>query len=399
MGDSIRTSSRAVLVAALGIALAGACGSGTVGSGDDDNDGGGGGGGTSDTGTACASSEQCPVGQTCDPGSSLCTADPVPCTGHDDCGAAAFCTEAGVCEVNDTGGPCDTDTSCIAGEACTGGFCGCSGLQFIAQNVPPNMLIVLDRSGSMDDAIAGGTKWELAVAATKTLLADYGDVVRFGLVLYSSDGDCGPGDVLVDVGNGTAGMINGFLDAAVPDGSTPIGDTLAGLVSYPGLGDDTRDNYVLLLTDGEERCDGDGEAAVGQLRGRTPEVKTFVVGFGAGVDAAALDAMAIAGGTALPGSPKYYQADDAVALQAAFADIGGAVLSCTYDLDGVPPSLDELFVYFDQVGVDRDTSHMDGWDYDPVTNQVTFYGPSCEVLRVGSVEDLVIVYGCPIDIG
>jgi len=381
-------------LALLAVAWTGGCGGSNAGTGDDD-----GGASATDADNSCTSTEQCPGDQVCNPATGHCTDENVPCSSHEECGAAAFCDDDGNCAPNTSGGPCDGDENCISGETCTGGFCGCEGVQFQAESVPPNVLIVLDRSGSMDDSIGGGsTKWELAVAAVKTLLTDYGDSVRFGLVLYSSDGDCGPGQVLVGVGDGTAADINGEMDGASPDGSTPIGDTLDGLVSYAGLGDTTRDNYILLLTDGEERCDGDGEAAVTALRNRTPEVKTFVVGFGGEVDPDALNAMAVAGGTDLPGATKYYQADDAAALQAAFDAIGGSVLSCSYELSEIPPDLDELYVYFDSVGIPRDTGQVNGWDYNPDTNEVTFYGPACDSLRSGSVTDLVIVYGCPIDI-
>jgi hypothetical protein len=62
----------------------------------------------------------------------------------------------------------------------------------------------------------------------------------------------------------------------------------------------------------------------------------------------------------------------------------------------VRTDLEALYVYFDGTGITRDTTHGDGWDYDPATKQVTFYGPACEALQSGMVADLVIVHGCPI---
>jgi hypothetical protein len=44
----------------------------------------------------------------------------------------------------------------------------------------------------------------------------------------------------------------------------------------------------------------------------------------------------------------------------------------------------------------RDPSHAGGWDYDPATNQVTFYGGDCDTLRAAG--ELVIQYGCPVTI-
>ena len=45
--------------------------------------------------------------------------------------------------------------------------------------------------------------------------------------------------------------------------------------------------------------------------------------------------------------------------------------------------------------VDRDPTHMSGWDYDPATNRVTFYGPACDSIQSGEVETVSIVFGCP----
>ena len=64
-------------------------------------------------------------------------------------------------------------------------------------------------------------------------------------------------------------------------------------------------------------------------------------------------------------------------------------------LSGDPANPDDLYVYFDSLAIGRDTTQGDGWDYDPNTNQVTFYGPACDALSSGSVTDLAIVYGCP----
>jgi von Willebrand factor type A domain len=400
-------------LAALALAL-GACGSSGSGSAGNGNPGGAGGSGGTNGGTGgsgsgsgtggsgsgrtCTSSTHCLGDDVCNPDTGLCTSAPIACTTHDECGRAAYC-DAGTCATNSTGGPCESDLSCRPGESCTGGFCGCEGEQFAAEAVPPNVLIMLDKSGSMDDAVGGRSKWDIALDAIESLLAEYGDKVRFGLMLYPTGDQCGAGTVEIDVNDGTAAQILGALDASGPNGSTPIGASLDAALEYAPLEDTTRANYVLLLTDGEEMCDGDGESAAAALRAKTPEVKTFVVGFGGGVDEGVLNAMAVAGGTELAGSTKYYQADDAASLAGAFADIGGTVLSCSYELSGQPDSASDVYVYIDGEPVPLDATHAEGWDYDPATNQVTFYGPVCEDLRSGAATDLVIVHGCPIEIG
>ncbi len=386
---------RALVVtsALAGTTLFFGCGKNNLGGGYDGDGGPPSDGGSGDQ---CTATADCAPGLTCNTSNGKC--EDTPCTTNNDCDRGSYCTPGGVCQGNDTGGTCVGDQNCKGGETCIGGFCGCDGDQFTAQGVPPNVLIVLDRSGSMGDPVSSGSpsKWDIATGALGTLLANYGDKVNWGLALYEGASQCAPGTVVVDTGAMTSGAINTALGNNSPGGRTPIGDTLDALLGYSGLADATRENYILLLTDGTETCNGDGETAVTNLINQTPSVKTFVVGFGGAVDGTALNNMAQNGGTALAGGPPYYyQADDAASLAMAFDNIGSTVLSCTYNLSG-NPGADDLYVYFDSVNVTRDPTHMSGWDYDPTTNQVTFYGADCDKLKAGTVTDLVIVGGCPI---
>ena len=210
-----------------------------------------------------------------------------------------------------------------------------------------------------------------------------------------------PGQATSTTSSATASSsIDAFLaDASTCRFGTPTAETLQVLLDYAGLEDSTRANFVLLVTDGQSTCE-DPVPVVSALAGESPEVKTFVVGFGASVDPDELNAMATAGGTAIAGGPPFYhQADDAASLATAFATIDGSVLSCSYTLSDVPPDPNLLYIYFDGEEIARDTSGADGWDYDPATNQITFQGPACDRLRSGGVTDLVISYGCPITIG
>jgi hypothetical protein len=66
-----------------------------------------------------------------------------------------------------------------------------------------------------------------------------------------------------------------------------------------------------------------------------------------------------------------------------------------FKLKQTPPDQNKIYVFFDNTTeVARDTAHKSGWDYDPTTNQVTFYGPDCEKLKQGKVKDVDIVFGC-----
>jgi hypothetical protein len=282
------------------------------------------------------------------------------------------------------------------------GGTGCGSELFGSEAVPPNVLIVLDRSNSMQTDIGGGTKWDIARDAIAEVTGDYGDQVRFGLMLFpgtdqpcNNGAECTAGTVFVDPGPNTTNQINMFLGGAdTCSFGTPIAENLDSLVDYPGLEDPERPNYILVVTDGMATCE-DPVPSVTALRDETPEIRTFVVGFGDEVDPAQLTQMAMEGGTALPGDPAYYQADDAAGLGAAFNNIAGSVLSCEFVLDEVPQDIDDLYAFLDMLLVDRDPTHMDGWDYDPATNRITFYGPACDAIQSGDVETVSIVFGCP----
>ena len=255
----------------------------------------------------------------------------------------------------------------------------------------------------MLDRIGGGeTKWNIARNAIYNLFSTYAGQIHFGLSLFPGTDQrcnqgmrCGPGAINVSIAEGSEPTISDFLmSAGTCSFGTPIAEELTGLLGYAGLQDTTRTNYVLLVTDGMATCD-DPVPQVAALRAQTPEVKTFVVGFGDGVDPAQLTDMAEAGGTARAGTPAYYQADDAALLRAAFASIAGSVLSCEYALSEVPPDPDQLYVYFDGAAVARDPTHAGGWDHRTGTNRLTFYGSACDELTSGRVTQLVIIYGCP----
>ena len=384
------------LSAVVAMVLVLGCGPSPNGDGAGDGDGDGGTGGVDARDNSCTSAEMCPSGQVCDPSTNRC-ADDLACSMHSDCGVAAHCSTSGACEQSSTGDACELAQSCIATEDCVGGHCGCGGDQFLAEAVPPNLLIVLDKSGSMGNSGGGMTKWQIAKDAINNLLTTYDGAIQFGLSLYPSDSSCGTGNVNVNVAPSMGTMITTTLNATSPSGSTPTGPTMNALVGYAGLADTTRENYVLLITDGSENCGSPTSPTVAAtLLGETPSVKTFVIGFGSGVNATALNDTAVAGDTALPnGPPYYYQADNAAQLQMALDAIGGAVLSCTYALDQVPEDAD-FFIYFDNALVGEDAAN--GWTYDPVTNTVTFFGTSCDSLRTGVVSDLVIVHNCPIGV-
>ncbi|MBI5526239.1 MAG: VWA domain-containing protein [Deltaproteobacteria bacterium] len=197
----------------------------------------------------------------------------------------------------------------------------------------PNMLLVVDLSGSMDDYVSGWsgpTKWDVVKGAVKSIADKYAlNSIRFGLELFADpdqSGNCTAGKIHVGIADNNAAAIQNKMNAESPWSNTPIKGALDTANAYQGIRDATRSNYVLLFTDGQETCDADQRAPVQAVKNlRANNIKTFVVGFGSGVDSALLAEMAAEGGTARPVPPHYYAADTSVELSDAFEEIASII--------------------------------------------------------------------------
>ena len=285
---------------------------------------------------------------------------------------------------------------------------------------PPDMMLVVDISGSMCTPLGfspmGRSKMSIMKEALITQVDDKHGRINFGLMLFPhSSGECAAGQVEVPIAPRNADPIRSRLSSLAEDmfscafmnsGATPTGPSIdATRTHYAGIPVNPVGRYALLATDGLPNCgpetmDGGTEETVDETVAaiealRLAGVNTYVLGFGSGFgsDRTALDRMATAGGTGMP-----YSADSASSLDAALDAIAAEVIppSCIVELGG-PVRDPRLFqVRFDGGElIPRDTSRSRGWDYDPDTNTITFYGPECAAIESGSVENVDVDFGCP----
>ena len=210
---------------------------------------------------------------------------------------------------------------------------------------PARVMVVLDKSSSMQTGkIGNATKWSIAVDGLGQVLGAYDAKAEFGLMTFPRPNQCSPGGLDVAPGLSNKNAIMGALTAPPPDAGnyTPMAQTLEVAATEPSLqATAAGPRHVIVITDGWQWCSPydpatrfDGVAAVDSLN--TAGVTTWVVGFGAEVDAAALNKMAVAAGTARPGcdpantdpaAPNqcYFQVDNAQELVTALTAIAGNI--------------------------------------------------------------------------
>jgi hypothetical protein len=149
----------------------------------------------------------------------------------------------------------------------------------IAKQLKPNIMILLDKSGSMSIPVpaatctGGGacTRLTEMKAAMRTFLTASGTLARFGLATYplgnTQQTECtasGVSDIRQPLPSSNtdtdqelqalATSVNNSIQGVDPAGGTPTGGSLRALGGYSALLGDEREDFVLLLTDGLPNC-------------------------------------------------------------------------------------------------------------------------------------------------
>ncbi len=316
---------------------------------------------------------------------------------------------------------------------------------------PPVLYVLLDRSGSMLESpgSSGLTKWNLVRTAlvdpSSGALRKLGSKIRIGLAIFpGNDTDACSTEIegfpITRGSTAAYDALNGQLQRIAPGGGTPtaisltaLGQRLAG-VEGPV--------YVLLATDGGPNCNATltctpdsciqciehasiFDATTGKPTGlycdanhnccdpslfgaganedcldsantnaaaaalAAAGMKTFVVGVpGAGPYAAALDALAAAGGT-----DHYYDATDPTqaALEAALEAITAkAIDSCNITLESPPTDPGMTNVIVDGVTIPQDPTN--GWSWGPGYASIVLNGAACTTAK--DATDIQVAVGC-----
>jgi hypothetical protein len=316
--------------------------------------------------------------------------------------------------------------------------------------VVPDMLIVLDRSGSMkqqpgvdcrkgvdilnpvtfacigidcaaaanaNSALCGGTevvnRWDPSVAALKAVTQSLQDRVRFGLMLFPDpaagggrNGQCATGTVLVNEALNTAGPIAQSLDRTAPGGGTPTGPTLQAArmrieAKSGNIDNDVPPQYVLLVTDGQPTCPngqgggrGDGEnldrmlttQAITDLSGIG--VTTYVLGYDAALDPQFEDAL---NEFARAGGTDHYRpVQNEQSIVDEIERITKRAASCTYRLASKPEDNKYVLITLDQNPLKLDDAN--GWKIKD--RDIEIVGEACQKLQDGGKHALNVTVQC-----
>ena len=196
----------------------------------------------------------------------------------------------------------------------------------------PNILMLLDRSGRMDNPIGSESKYDVATSVVEGALSRHAGQARFGLGVFPMAGQCGAGRILVEPGM-EASNIGNLLNSLSPFGSRPIIQTISNLEAEESIHDPARRNFVVLIAGANESCwEGDDIAHVAQSKVgaliRSGIDGLFVIGLGVN-DGDVLSRMAAIGGY------PYYQASNRGELESILGNILSEVLTIRELCDGI----------------------------------------------------------------
>ncbi|MFO7563430.1 MAG: VWA domain-containing protein [Enhygromyxa sp.] len=333
----------------------------------------------------------------------------------------------------------------------------CGSVSISPEYVPPNVMLVVDASGSMksnlwdhdlDINTPDETRWATLYRVVESVMDEFGASMSAGIKRFPSEEACpNPAacyntdacivtpdpEVGVALNNGAA------ILAAIPgpDGESIIGGTPAtkGINSAAThLADQSLEipRYILFITDGAANCTPGSTTAAEAIEtyDETLEptvaaaltddgITTFVVGIdienaliGVGPDGnpeanpfERLNDIALAGGAPKNGgadAEKFFNSTNQDELLSALGEIMEDITDCVIDLsqteEGVPDPVQIPYVSFtvdgEEVPYVEDCENEDGWTWLEHGVVVTFCGSYCDGFKGGGVV-FDGTYGCP----
>jgi von Willebrand factor type A domain len=307
----------------------------------------------------------------------------------------------------------------------------CETTTAVASNMPPNVMLVLDKSRSMinfswdddgDSQTADVTRWNSLYGTVDSIATQYEQGMNLGVTLFPSKAatsdyyeaclvSAAP-EVATAAGNASA------ILAAIPGaesldlyGATPAAAGIATALAHLESLQDGRPAAMILITDGAANC-GIGNAGADLFNLYDEDlpllvadaweragIPTYVIGIDIQEESLApdtrprdkLDEVAQLGGVPQAGDVGFYDATNADVLLSALDEIASSV-SCTVQLGEAPSGPDQLMVRINGQTLEQLDSceQGDGWvfsDPDGALDRIELCNAACDsLLEFGEVE-------------
>jgi hypothetical protein len=313
------------------------------------------------------------------------------------------------------------DAGAGAGAGAAGGARGtgadpvktCGIEQHKLQRVPPELVLVLDRSRTMSYPVTASpnNRWVEVTQALDVVLRHTERTVLWGLKWFPTTVGCAVTDPMeVPVATGNYRSMLTAMQGTSPNlgtGGTPMQLGLRKATAHLASRKTPNPKYLVLGTDGLPNCK-DGDRMLGDTDGTIQAIrdalqagfKTFVLGIAAHEQGASalgkMNMMAEAGGEARAADPKFYPVNNRDELVKTLNDITVRVSTCVFPLSKPPPNPNDVYVKVNGKKVDKDD--MNGWSFGPNMQSIVLNGGACDQLKqTGTTVDLdvQIIFGCP----
>ena len=148
----------------------------------------------------------------------------------------------------------------------------------IAPQRATDMIIVLDRSGSMSEA----KKMPYAKAAIRNVLSRLNENDRFALISFANNAIIH--SPLIPVGSAKREYLNGMVNSIVSSGGTNMGDGLNAALRIMSNNDSERAKKVLLLSDGQANQGVTGPEGLSSIATRLTHTGSVLSSIGMGLN-------------------------------------------------------------------------------------------------------------------
>jgi len=184
----------------------------------------------------------------------------------------------------------------------------------------PEVMFILDASGSMSEDAGGQTKMQAAKQVMAKLVPELAPEIGVGLTVYGHrrKGDCRDIEVVIPPGSDDRDNLLQKVKTLEPKGKTPISSAL--LTATGLLKNKENETTAILVSDGIETCGSDPCKVAAQLKATGVKLVIHVVGFDVGA-AAARQLQCIAKAT----GGKYFSASNADSLLEAMQTVSDEV--------------------------------------------------------------------------